>query len=271
MRARSAVFDLYGDDLSSRGQWAPVAALVGVLASCRITPAATRTAVSRMVAQGWLAAEVRHDLRGYAARPAMRERLAGAHARIYRRGPVGWDGRWHLLTLQPAGDRRTRDQVAATLSFLGYGRLAGQTWVAPHHSDEAATQLGRLGVAVQEFSGEHAGDPVDLAAGVWDLGTLAADYRRFSVEADEVRRSLPRLVAPDLAYPARAALVHRWRTFLFADPGLPAAVLPHDWPEPAARAVFLDVADALAPQARTFVSRALATAGVPSAHLQESR
>jgi len=54
--ARSALFDLYGDHLRSRGSRAPIAALVRMLAPLGITAPAVRTAVSRMAGQGWLEA-----------------------------------------------------------------------------------------------------------------------------------------------------------------------------------------------------------------------
>ena len=56
MNARSALFDVYGDHLRSRGGQAPVAALVRILAPLDIAAPAVRTAISRMVRQGWLAA-----------------------------------------------------------------------------------------------------------------------------------------------------------------------------------------------------------------------
>ena len=54
LHARSALFDLYGDHLLERGGEAPVAALVRPLAPLGIAAPAVRTAVSRMVRQGWL-------------------------------------------------------------------------------------------------------------------------------------------------------------------------------------------------------------------------
>ena len=54
MNARSALFDLYGDHLRSRGGRARVASLVALLAPLGIAAPAVRTAVSRMVKQGWL-------------------------------------------------------------------------------------------------------------------------------------------------------------------------------------------------------------------------
>src|SRR5436305_6621972 len=93
MQARSALFDLYGDYLRPRGGRAPVAALVRLLAPLGIAPPAVRTAVSRMVRQGWL-----HPVRlaagpGYALTARAMRRLDEAAGRIYRTGRQPWDGR----------------------------------------------------------------------------------------------------------------------------------------------------------------------------------
>src|SRR3954453_12727742 len=66
MHARSALFDLYGDHLRSRGDRAPVASLVRLLAPLGVTAAAVRTAISRMVRQGWLDPERLAEGPGYA-------------------------------------------------------------------------------------------------------------------------------------------------------------------------------------------------------------
>src|SRR5256885_9245642 len=92
MQARSALFDLYGDYLRPRGGRAPVAALVRLLAPLGIAAPAVRTAVSRMVPQGWL-----HPLRlstrpGYPLTPKAAPRPAQAAPRIYPTPPVHPDG-----------------------------------------------------------------------------------------------------------------------------------------------------------------------------------
>ena len=56
VHARSALFDLYGDHLRARGDRAPVAALVRLLAPLGVAAPAVRTASRRMVRQGWLRA-----------------------------------------------------------------------------------------------------------------------------------------------------------------------------------------------------------------------
>lgn len=262
MHARSAVVDVYGDHLREHGWWAPVAGVVALTSACGVQAGATRTAVSRLVREGWLVAEARGGTRGYAATRVARDRLVGAHRRIYADGPSPWSGRWHVVVVEHRGDRRRRDQVVATLGYLGYGRLAPGTWVSPRPSPELPGALRAHGARWTGLTGpldeaEGTVPAAHLAARVWDLEALGAAYRRFAAQlpaAADVRD-----LAPREAYPVRARLVHEWRKFLFSDPGLPSEVLPGDWPGQVARRRFLEVADVLRPAAADFVDRVLRT------------
>src|SRR5882672_12236301 len=104
MHARSALFDLYGDYLRPRGGRAPVAALVRLLAPLDVAAPAVRTAVSRMVRQGWLVPVRLADGPGYQLTVRAVHRLDEAAARIYRTGRAGWDGTFDLLVLEPAAE-----------------------------------------------------------------------------------------------------------------------------------------------------------------------
>src|SRR5204863_5765505 len=130
MQARSALFDLYGDYLRPRGGRAPVAALVRLLAPLGIAAPAVRTAVSRMVRQGWL-----HPLRlstgpGYLLTPKAARRLDEAAARIYRTGRNTWDGRFDLVVFDPPVQRAERGRLASNLSFRGNGAIEPATAAA---------------------------------------------------------------------------------------------------------------------------------------------
>src|SRR5215510_10289872 len=84
MQARSALFDLYGDHLRARGGRAPVAALVRLLSPIGIAAPAVRTAISRMVRQGWLTPVRSNVGAGYQLTVRAVHRLDEAAARIYR-------------------------------------------------------------------------------------------------------------------------------------------------------------------------------------------
>src|SRR4029453_16961341 len=119
MQARSALFDLYGDHLRSRGGRAPVAALVRLLAPLDIAAPAVRTAVSRMVRQGWLHPVRLSEGPGYELTPKAGRRIDDALARIYRTGSQDWDGRWHVLVMSKVADRAGRQGVRAAVGFPG--------------------------------------------------------------------------------------------------------------------------------------------------------
>lgn len=248
VHARSALFDLYGDHLVGRGGWAPISAVVGLLGSLDISAPAVRTAVSRMVREGWLEPEER-DVRGYAASARARARLEEAHVRIYRTAPTPWDGHWHVVTVEHQADRNTRARVAQSLRFLGYGALATDTWVAPRESPELVEVLRREGVRHDGFTARFQGEGSALVSRVWDLTSLAAAYRRFAEAAGEA--GVPD--DPEQAFASRSGLVHAWRLFLFSDPGLPEEVLPAQWPGREAAALFDRQAQALMPQASAWV------------------
>ncbi|GII21313.1 PaaX family transcriptional regulator [Planosporangium mesophilum] len=260
MQARSALFDLYGDHLQPRGGRAPVAALVRLLAPLGIAAPAVRTAVSRMVRQGWL-----HPLRlstgpGYLLTPKAARRLDEAAARIYRTGANSWDGRFDLVVIDPPAQRADRGRLAANLTFLGYGAIDAATWVAARPTDEVETLLGESGIRYERFSASHSGGvdgAVALVRRAWDLAEIGAAYEEF------VRELTPTVTAIDAdsddeqAYAARFTLVHAWRTFLFRDPQLPPELLPEPWPGSAAAAFFDSHAARLRPAADRFVDRCL--------------
>src|SRR6201989_3662533 len=141
VHARSALFDLYGDHLRARDDRAPVATLVRLLSSLDIAAPAVRTAISRMVRQGWLA-PVRLDAgRGYLLTPRARQRLDDAASRIYRTREAGWGGRWDLLVLESPAQRSSRERLRSGLSFLGYAPLADSTWISASPSSEVEDLL----------------------------------------------------------------------------------------------------------------------------------
>jgi len=259
MQARSALFDVYGDYIRSRGGQAPVAALVRLLAPLGIAGPAVRTAVSRMVRQGWLEPVRLPTGPGYGlTKPAVR-RLDEAAARIYRTRSADWDGTWHLLVLSHVPGRSARERLQAGLAFLGYAPLNTVTWLAPRPSTEVGALLDAEGVRADDFRACELGDPATLVRRAWDLDALGAAYDRWLSES---RGLLARAPADDeQTYATRSVLVHEWRKFLFQDPGLPRPLLPDSWPGEEAAAYFDEQAARLHPAAARFVDDCLAHPG----------
>ena len=256
MHARSALFDVYGDHLRGRGSQAPVAGLVALLEPVGIQAPAVRTAISRMVGQGWLEPVQLPAGRGYRATERAIRWLDDAGARIYRRVDQAWDGRWRLAVVEAPADRATRSRLGADLAFIGYAELAPQLWVSPYRRAELDEVLQRAGTTARRMCAEWI-DPSPLDA--WDLAALESAYRRFISEADVLlRHAGGEHEDPDrAAFAARFQLVHEWRKFLFTDPGLPEELLPPDWIGRRAAELFRTEADRLKPGSDRYVARCL--------------
>jgi phenylacetic acid degradation operon negative regulatory protein len=104
-------------------------------------------------------------------------------------------------------------------------------------------------------------DPV----GAWDLSRLATSYAAWPRLAARLLDQRPpgsagqagQHAEDERAFAARFRLVHEWRKFLFDDPGLPAQLLPRDWPGVRAAELFTHEAARLKPASDRFVGRCL--------------
>jgi phenylacetic acid degradation operon negative regulatory protein len=283
VNARSALFDLYGDHLISRGGVAPIASLVQLLSAVDVAAPAVRTAVSRMVNQGWLEPAKVRGASAYRLTPRAERRLREAAARIYRTDTTPWDGHWHLISLGRVPDRVSRDRLRSGLTYLGYAPLRDDTWISPHPSAEADSLIESENATARRFTARYDGVDAALTAEAWDLGALGSEYARWLVDARELIASLDAspaasngtapareaahdgVVGSDAqggadrrAFAVRSTLVHEWRKFLFRDPGLPRDLLPEKWPGDAAAAFFDEQASRLLPAAGRYVEACLA-------------
>jgi phenylacetic acid degradation operon negative regulatory protein len=257
VHARSALFDLYGDHLRTRGSQAPVSALVRLLAPLDIGAPAVRTAVSRMVRQGWLAPVRLPGGPGYTLTPRASQRLDEAAERIYRQRDQPWDGCWHIVIVERLRDRAGRQRVRAGLRYLGYAPLDETTWISPRASVELDALLAAERLRAELFHASYAGDPGGLLARAWDLDGLARAYRRWLASAGDLITAAGPAASDETVFAVRSILVHEWRKFLFSDPGLPVALLPPGWPGHDAARLFQAESARLWPAAARFVDRCL--------------
>lgn len=240
--ARSLLLTVLGEFVLPRGAPVWTATLVRALAELGVEEKAARQALARSAAEGLLATE--HV--GRRSRWSLTDRgnrlLDEGARRIYgfmRERPV-WDGRWLILAVTvPEAQRRLRHQLRTRLTWAGLGSPAPGLWVVPDagRAEEVGRIVAELGIGAPAMAwiGTAAGigEPRQVVAAAWELDEVAAAYRRF------VRHYSGRQVgdAP-AAFGAQVELVHAWRRFPFVDPALPAELLEHDWPGPAAAAVF---------------------------------
>lgn len=246
-QARSLVVSVFGDVVAVHGGVVWLGTLVRWLALFGIAERNTRTAVTRLVNEGWLERTPvgrRSDLMlGELGRHRTRE----AERRIYAPAPRPWKDTWSLVLLGHCGlAAAERDRVARELGLLGFGELSPGTFAHPSADLEelelvlhenglgaravvlAATSR-RVGIAKPETAlGE-------VVANAWDLDDLASQYSAFSRRFGALGTRLARGAEPQLAFCIRVLAIHEYRRIVLRDPGLPAELLPADWPGARAR------------------------------------
>ncbi|RLL69371.1 PaaX family transcriptional regulator C-terminal domain-containing protein [Streptomyces sp. Z26] len=244
-------YGAYGREFAPDGT-VPVAALIRLLGSVGVDPPSVRSAVSRLKRRGLLvSARASGGSAGYAPSPAARELLEDGDRRIY--APPRPDGDWLLAVFSvPETERGRRHVLRSRLARLGFGNAAPGVWIAPSHlEDETRHALRRLELTpyVDLFRGTHAGfEPTgEAVARWWDLTAIGELHEEFLAAHEPVLRTWARRrrVPAEDAYRDYLLALDAWRRLPYADPGLPARLLPPDWPGERSARVFAGLHDRL--------------------------
>jgi phenylacetic acid degradation operon negative regulatory protein len=241
----------FGVFLRRLGGWIAVADLVALMGDLDLDEQAVRSAVSRLKRRGVIESDRRAGAAGYRLTPPGLAILEAGDARIFGRAPAGPDA-WLLVVFSiPEARRALRHKLRARLAWLGLGTVAAGVWIAPATAEaEVRRAIDELGLAghVELFRGDHLGG-ADAVAAWWDLGAIAAEYRAYLAAWEPALRRNGGRHADATAFAAHVRQFEAWRRIPFHDPGLPAAVLPADWPGAHAWDVFRALDRRLGPAA----------------------
>lgn len=225
----------------------PVAGLIRLMGAVDVDPQSVRSAVSRLKRRGLLEPDRVDGAAGYALSGDARQLLADGDRRIYGH-PVGGaaDDAWVLAVFSvPESERHKRHLLRSRLARLGFGTAAPGVWIAPARlHEEALHTLHRLGLDayVDLFTGTHLGFEPTAAAvrRWWDLDAVAKRHHAFLDAHEPVLRAWDARAAtpPQEAFADYLRALDSWRRLPYADPGLPPALLPPDWPGGRAAEVF---------------------------------
>ena len=241
-RARSLIVTVWGDALAPHGGEVWLAGLIRLLAPLGLNDRLVRTSVFRLARDGWLVGETRGRRSRYRLTPAGRARFAAAYRRIYAPPADDWDGTWEILVDPPGAAQARRQQLRDELRWAGYGLLAPGLFVRPRLASSPPVELDQAARVVRLLAteaGDEAKPPLSAEVGsLWDLATLARDYRRFlALFGRVIDRFRMRAIAdsdPAQCFAVRTLLIHAYRRVLLRDPRIPPALLPLDWPGSAA-------------------------------------
>ncbi|KPI24936.1 PaaX family transcriptional regulator C-terminal domain-containing protein [Streptomyces sp. NPDC048253] len=243
---RSLIVTLYG----AYGRFAPgpvpVAELIRLLAAVGVDAPSVRSSVSRLKRRGLLLpARTAQGAAGYELSDEARQLLDDGDRRIYATAPPADEG-WVLAVFSvPESERQKRHVLRSRLAGLGFGTAAPGVWIAPARLyDETRHTLRRLRLDpyVDLFRGEHLGfsPTVESVARWWDLAAIAKEHETFLDGHERVLHAWRQRpdTPPEEAYRDYLLALDSWRHLPYTDPGLPARLLPEDWPGTRSAAVF---------------------------------
>jgi phenylacetic acid degradation operon negative regulatory protein len=229
------VFVLPGDGTA----W--TSAVIAAFTRLGVEEKATRQALMRTAAAGWLRAEKVGRRARWHLTDAGRRLLTDGAERIYSftGAAEDWDGHWLLVAARiPGSGRRARHVVRSRLSWAGFGSLGPGLWISTHPEREAEVTrvLREAGIAgdAHLFVATRSGlAPVQaMVSAAWDLAAIEREYEQFIEEFSGTGRedTAARLVE----------LVHAWRRLVAIDPALPRELLPARWIGLQAASLFAD-------------------------------
>ncbi|WP_307130948.1 PaaX family transcriptional regulator [Streptomyces aurantiacus] len=224
----------------------PVAELIRLLAAAGVDAPSVRSSVSRLKRRGLLVpARTAAGAAGYVLSPDARQLLDDGDRRVYVASPPE-DDTWVLAVFSvPESERQKRHVLRSHLSGLGFGTAAPGVWLAParlYEETRHTLERLRLDAYVELFRGEHLGyaPTADAVARWWDLAAIAKQHEAFLDRHARVLHDWEaRADTPEAeAYRDYLLALDSWRHLPYADPGLPPALLPQDWPGARSAAVF---------------------------------
>ncbi|GAA4723424.1 PaaX family transcriptional regulator [Phytohabitans rumicis] len=269
MKARSLVFDLFGDYLRYRGGSARLRTLIALMDCFDVPEPTVRVVVTRLRSEGWLASTRDGRETVYALTDTAWELLDEGRDRIFARAKGPWDGHWHMVIYSvPESERALREQLRKRLAWLGFGSLASGVWLSPHDrvGQVRASFAEHPVVRIDAFRAKSEGLAADqdMAARAWDLNRLNQDYvdllARYRPQVLEYRAGERHGRA---ALVERTRLIHDYRLFPFRDPDLPPELLPAGWSGRAAHEVFLEAHGLLRGPAEAYVDELVSESGRP--------
>jgi phenylacetic acid degradation operon negative regulatory protein len=251
----------------------PSGAIVALLGEFGVTPAAGRTAISRLARRGVLRSsrQGRNSSYRLSDPAAVNLSLSGHSIVAFTEQAEKWDGSWTVISFSlPEGRGAERRALRGRLRWLGYAPLYDGLWLSPRpFTPRAREELAGVGPgSLTVFRAQHVElestsrrDPLDA----WDVDAIAEEYTSF---LDRWSPLLDRMEAGEVsgveAVCARTEVMDTYRRFHVLDPRLPMRCMPPGWRREQVRDVFTAVYDGLAETAQEHVRAvaALSSAGV---------
>ncbi len=260
IRAGSLIVSVFGDAVAPRGGRLALSSLLEIMRAFRISDGLVRTALSRLVAEGWFERWKVGRNSYYRLSARGRRTFAEATDKIYGTPERRWTGTFDLVLLDAGAEKA---ELRSALEARGYGVLTPDLMVAP--GSAAPDEGGFLRFSASPAGGVQASQ---VAARAWPLVELERGYEAFIERFTPAQQHLTTAESlGDLeALLLRILLIHDYRRIILRDPLLPAELLPPDWAGRAARHLCGGIYRAVAPAAERWLDENAADDRGPLPH-----
>lgn len=239
IHAGSLIISVFGDSISQHGNVVWLGSLIDSLAPLGLNARQIRTAVFRLIKEGWLQSDQVGRRSYYSFTEFGMRHYEKAARRIYAGSEDEWDGKWTVVV--PAFvNAEHREVLKKELLWLGYGLLSPGVLARPSSDrqslDETLQEMGItddvivLKAVTEEL--QSSACLKKLAFSSWNLDDIASRYSRFLEKFGAINSLVKRdrKLDPASAFIVRTLLIHEYRRILLNDADLPLELLPANWP-----------------------------------------
>ncbi len=244
----SLIMTVFGDCIFHRGGLVSLASLIQVMDVFGLNERSVRTAVFRLVQNGWLISEKIGRTSYYRITESSRQRFIVADQKIYSFSHTDWDQKWDLVLLSSV-ELENKITLKKELEWLGFGNIATNVMAYPG-CDHLKLQNLLLNLNMTDQVVLFKAETLELwqesyptvkrmVDTNWPVQELMQRYEKFIADFREFLNliDLDGEAALDVvqAFQIRILLIHQYRRILLKDPNLPFELLPADWPALTAR------------------------------------
>ncbi len=244
MKTGSLIISTFGDAVLPRGGRIWLGSLIGLLNPLQLNERLIRTAMFRLVKEGWMYSEAIGRRADYMLTPAGQRRFEETALHIYASNAPIWDRRWRLILTVGILAPRDRERLRRALFWQGFGVVGSDCFVHPStdltsafdalRTDGMSDLLNQLMPLLAADAGSDlSASDTALVKSAWNLEQLGTSYMEFvghyKPVLEAMRRDTETEIGDERAFLMRTLLIHDYRRLLLRDPELPDVLLPRHW------------------------------------------
>ena len=236
----SLIMTIFGDCIFHRGGIISLASLIQLMDVFGFNERSVRTAVFRLVQNGWLMSEKIGRTSYYRVTESSRQRFIMADQKIYSFQHTEWDQKWDLVLLSSV-ELENKLVLKKELEWLGFDNIATNVMAYPG-CDHQKLQNLLLNLKMTDQVVVFKAETLQLwqesyptvkrmVATNWPVQELHQRYEKFIADFREFFHMVEQEdeLDPVQAFQLRILLIHQFRRILLKDPNLPFELLPSNW------------------------------------------